>query len=640
MKPLLFSLLLASSATATDHAAWTHHQRLSVPQTGLMRVELDPALLDASVMRLGDLRLLSPTGVEMPYVLLTPTLPKLHEEDATGLKQTLEGQTTQLEFQLSGSKPVNLLRFGTSDSLFIKAVKLEASRDGSDWQMLAQNVILCRQVGFQKMELALPADTWRHFRLRVDDSRTAPVVFTGVHAVGELEQRQVLPHTTRIVAREEKDGSTLLQLDLGARNLPLASLRLITPESVFDRTASASLHGIKKPIFRLQYEGHHAEDVELHLNESSATRQITLTIDNGDNPPLKLDSVELTRHALPLLFQADAAGEWRMLVGNAQSSAPSYDLAKMASELRRAPSTSIRAASLEPNPEFHQEATLPATNAGSGEVKLDTSAWQWRRVIQPAEKDMRVFRIDLDDHALTHAQADGSDLRVIAGEDTLVRHLMLQSGKTTMAAAEFDSQPDAKRPKISRWRLTLPLVGLPVKSLHLTASSTLFERSLTAYEMEKDPRTGQQRSRQLGYAFWKSTPDAPQAKIRLELNQRPHSAEIWLETDNGDNPLLQLTQAEWEKPVVSLLFEAHGAEKPLHLLYGNAKAVAPQYDIALVRDRFEKATHVATQLGDAEALSPAPPARESHSGSPWLWAAMAVVVLGLLWVVARLLPKA
>ena len=159
------------------------------------------------------------------------------------------------------------------------------------------------------------------------------------------------------------------------------------------------------------------------------------------------------------------------------------------------------------------------------------------------------------------------------------------------------------------------------------------------YEMEEDRRTSRMVPRQLGYVFWKSTPDAAQPEIRLELTQRPRGDEILLETDNGDNPALQLSSAQWEKPVVSLLFEANGGARPLHLLYGNAKAVSPQYDIQLVQSRFEKAAHVATQLGDVQVLEAVKPQAESHSGSPWLWTALVLVVGGLLWVVAKLLPK-
>lgn len=631
MKSSLFLLLAATSALA-DHAAWTHLQKLPVTQTGLQRVELDPALLDSSATALGDLRLVNPTGEERPFAILTPQRPQKHSEEAAGFTQRLEGTVSRFEFQASGTKALNEVSLRVTGYDFIKAATLEGSLDGMNWQPLAENTLICRQHGFEKTTLRFANAAWRHFRLTLDDQRSQPIVM--LH--GGQDETPSVAQALAILGREEQNRSTHLRIGLGAANLPLAALRLKTAERVFQRQIRVG--GASTWFFRLQHEGRSVEDLEHPLDQSHPSRELVLVIENGDNPPLRIDGIEITRHVLPLVFQADVAGEWRLFAGNPQASTPSYDLAKMADELRRAPSTLVTTGAVEPNPAFRAEATLPATG-DAGEVRLDTRGWPWRRAIVPAEREPRIFRVVLDDHALAHASPSSSDLRVIAGESVLVRHLMQNKAETTLAAADLATFPDEKRPNTSRWRLKLTVAGLPVKALRLTTGSTLFERSLTAYEMEEDRRTGRMEPRQLGYVFWKSTPDAANPEIRLELTQRPRGNEILLETDNGDNPALQLSAAQWEKPVVSLLFEAHGGARPLYLLYGNSKAIAPQYDIQLVQSRFEKAAHAATQLGDVEVLEAVKPQSNSNSGSPWLWAALVLVVGGLLWVVARLLPK-
>lgn len=635
MKSTLFLLLAAISALA-DHAAWTHQQKLPVTQTGLQRVELDPALLDASATALGDLRLVNPAGEERPFAVLMPQRPPKHVEEAAGFTQRLEGAVSRFEFQSAGREVLNEVEFRVVEADFIKPAMLEGSVDGATWQTLAENALICRRSGFEKVTLRFAEAKWTHFRLTLDDSRSRPAVMQGATLRGSRDEAPEVPQTATILSREEKNGSTHLRIGMGAANLPLASLRLKTAERVFQRQIRVG--GASTWFFRLQHEGRSVEDFEHLLDQSHPSRELELVIENGDNPPLKIDGIDITRHVLPLVFQADVAGEWRLVAGNPQASTPNYDLVKMADELRRAPSTLVKAGAVEPNPAFRAEAALPA-RGDDGEVRLDKRGWQWRRAIVPAEREPRIFRVVLDDHALAHASASSSDLRVIAGESVLVRHLMQNKAETTLAAADLATFPDEKRPKTSRWRLKLPVAGLPVKALRLTTGSTLFERSLTAYEMEEDRRTGRMEPRQLGHVFWKSTPDAAMPEIRLELTQRPRGDEILLETDNGDNPALQLSAVQWEKPVVSLLFEAHGGARPLYLLYGNAKAIAPQYDIQLVQSRFEKAAHAATQLGDVEVLETVKPPAESHSGSPWLWAALVLVVGGLLWVVARLLPK-
>lgn len=632
MKHLL--LLFAATSALADHAAWKHLQKLPVTQTGLRRVELDPALLDASATALGDLRLVNPAGEERPFAILTPQRPPLHVEQAANFTQRLEGADSRFEFQSAGREVLNEVEFRVVEADFIKPATLEGSVDGATWQTLAENALICRRSGFEKVTLHFAEAKWTHFRLTLDDSRSRPVVMQGATLRGRRDEAPEVPQTATILSREEKNGATHLRIGLGAANLPLATLRLKSPEGVFQR--QIRIGSSSTWFFRLQHEGRSVEDLEHTLDQSHASRELSLIIENGDNPPLKIDGVEITRHVLPLVFQADVAGEWQLFAGNPQSSAPSYDLAKMSDQLRRATSVLVKAGAVEANPAFRADAALPTPDA-NGEVKLDLSGWIWRRAILPSENEKRVFRLDLDDHALAHAASGGGDLRVIAGgnaaEGVLIPHLLIEGRETTRAAVELTPFPDEKRPKTSRWRFKLPMEKLPVKALHLRTSSSLFQRTLRVLE----PMDGKMRS--IGSANWKSTPDSPQPELRIDIGGRLQGAEIVLETDNGDNPPLQITSAEIEKPVVSLLFEAHGGARPLHLFYGKANAYAPDYDIRFVRDRFEKATHVPVKLGDAEVLKPVKARASSTSGSPWLWAALVLVVGGLLWVVARLLPK-
>jgi hypothetical protein len=44
-------------------------------------------------------------------------------------------------------------------------------------------------------------------------------------------------------------------------------------------------------------------------------------------------------------------------------------------------------------------------------------------------------------------------------------------------------------------------------------------------------------------------------------------------------------------------------------------------------------------ITNAEVLKPVKASASASSGSPWLWASLVLVVGGLLWVVARMLPK-
>ena len=144
--PLLLALCLTSFAGAADFAAWTHHQTVRVTQPGLTRLELESALLDASRTTGGapfhDLRVISPAGVETPYIIALPRTMRPTSVKAEGFKATLNPRTTVLEFQPPDANTIQELVLQTNAQNFIKAATLEASNDGTTWQTLSTGEVL------------------------------------------------------------------------------------------------------------------------------------------------------------------------------------------------------------------------------------------------------------------------------------------------------------------------------------------------------------------------------------------------------------------------------------------------------------------------------------------------------------------
>ena len=150
--------------------------------------------------------------------------------------------------------------------------------------------------------------------------------------------------------------------------------------------------------------------------------------------------------------------------------------------------------------------------------------------------------------------------------------------------------------------------------------------------------------RELGRATWRRTPGEPLREFTFEIAERPLTDTLLLETDNGDNPPIDLATVRAWHPVTRLAFKAvPDAGEPLQLYYGNHQVGPPRYDLALV----------ASQLFAAEKTVAALGAEEGGKKSTWLaaeplsggsrivfWAVLAVVVAALLFVLARLFPKA
>jgi hypothetical protein len=634
LHPLLLALCLSSAASAADLAAWTHRQTVRVTQPGLTRLELESALLDASRTTGGaplhDLRVISPVGVETPYIIALPRTMRPTRVDATGFKVTLNPTTTVLEFQPPDAFTIQELVLKTNGENFIKAATLEASSDGTTWQTLSSGEVLCRQNGTERLRLPIAAAVWKHFRITIDDSRTGPVVFTGAQIVRELPELRTVPHSATIRSRTEDQGATRLTLDLGTANVMLGTVHLHTPEPVFQRVST--LLNTTQSLFRIQHEGFTAEGLEIPAHQLAAKREVELVIHNGDSPPLRIDRVEVTRHTVPLVFQADTAGEWQLYIGNAQAAEPRYDIAGLSDKLRDANANSATASIVEANGEFRKAATAP--EVGDTGAAIDVSAWSFQRAVQFSEAG--VIELELDPAVLARCENDLNDVRIVR-EGRQVPFLAIKPGLERERALSFVEVADPKAPSWSKWDITMPFPNFPGSTLLLDSPTPLFRRTLSVSENIHNEQGHFERI--LGSANWQRTPGKTPNTFHLPFYTAPRAETIRLATDNGDNAPLQITSVRVVYPVVRLLFRVPDT-KPLHLCYGNRRAARARYDLQLVRREFETSTKVAATLGDEEKL----PGYEADpltrgKGSPWLWAALALVVGALLWIVAKMLPK-
>ena len=198
--------------------------------------------------------------------------------------------------------------------------------------------------------------------------------------------------------------------------------------------------------------------------------------------------------------------------------------------------------------------------------------------------------------------------------------------------------PDPKHPTVSRWKLSLPQAGLPLQRLVLTSSTPLFSRDFRVYE-NVTGTDGRTHESTLAAGTWSRTPEpgTPETRVFLLANRATTDA-LWIETDNGDNPAIALGGVQATYPVMRLVFKVAETDG-YTLAYGNAAAVAPRYDLRLVAVKLLTASRSVAQVAAGEEN---PAARKSLFRLDrrfLLWGSLTLVVVVLLVVVAKLLPK-
>jgi hypothetical protein len=227
-----------------------------------------------------------------------------------------------------------------------------------------------------------------------------------------------------------------------------------------------------------------------------------------------------------------------------------------------------------------------------------------------------------------------SDVRLEAAGKQ-VPYILERPQLTRAIDLPFKSDSDSKRPSVSRWEIKLPHERTPLTSLVLQTKAPLFERRIRVVEKRLRPN-GETSFTTIEYADWRRAPGEPQSSLRIPV-QAIRGDTLWIETDNGDNAAIDLQRVQGTYPVVRLLFRT-AEPSPLRLLTGNAQASAPRYDLNLVAPKLlasEKDVVTLSAAGDSGTA-----ARKPLQIKSWIfWAALGAVVVVLLTVVAKLLPK-
>lgn len=248
-----------------------------------------------------------------------------------------------------------------------------------------------------------------------------------------------------------------------------------------------------------------------------------------------------------------------------------------------------------------------------------------------------VIRIELDAPALAACRMDLGDLRLVQN-DRQIPYLVNPNTELRELKHSMISLPlDPKRPTVARWEVTLPVDGLPAVDLTAKSPAPLFSRRFVAQFARKD-EMGNSWLETAGAADWTKSGgvDTP---LVLNLGHARLPRKLLLETDHGDNPPIPLAEVvvRFAAPVITAKVTDDAA---LYLYYGNPKAAPPQYDLRLVRNELLAADPHTAGLLEEEMLRPAAAEKRGvDAGSPWLWLALGGVVVALLAIVAKLLPR-
>jgi hypothetical protein len=651
---LLLSLMAAlctpwATSNAATFSEWQFRQSFEISNTGLIKISLPLETLDAARPDLADLRFADSAENEMPYVIERPARPAPPIRSARSFQAQLLPDSTLITLETGTTQSVSGITLVTPATDFIKAVLVAGSTDGNAWQDLASGIPIFHQPnGASQLRVEFPRGVWPFLRLTIDDRGSRPVPFTG--ATLQTVFTEIIAPTesvpVQITARSENPGQTRLELNFGAAHLRLASLEFESPDPFFQRQITLAAREvadnsvIERPlatgtIYRLATAGQPAsERLRLDLDAPTPSRELVLRIENGDSPPLRITNILAQRWPTYAVFYANKPGLGQLYSGNRLCPAPRYDLAGQGLVLKNLPLAPNIPGRLADNPAYRIPETLPQVSDTG--TPIDISSWRFRKRLNIERPGVQ--QLDLDLEVLAHAQPAFADLRLVRNGRQLPFIIDRSATSRSLIPISAPANDPLKR-AISRWSLKLPLPNLPLTRLTCTSPSPLFQRMATLYEETFDDRGGKYR-RDLGSESWIQSPDRARKDFTLTLRAPPQTDTLFLEIQNEDNPPIELSGFEFAWPVTRVIFKTTETEGNF-LYYGNLSAEAPHYDLSLVAGQLLRADKTTPTLGAEEPWKKASWAeRQPPGNSSWLlWAVLGIVVIALLAVIARLMPK-
>ncbi len=372
MKKLLAIICLmvfATSASAvTDLTGWNWQRPIDVStSSGFVRLAMTPEIFNQSQTTLHDLRVIDKSDRLVPHVIHWGRVQEMRQLEwipARLINATfVPGKYAAVVADFGEATEKSHVRITLSGQNYRRRALIEGSNDTKAWERVAEDLWLfdvsLPGQNFKVDTVKVPTNQFRYLRLTVyhmtDDPRriTIDTIKSGFLRA-EMEKELVLvPVKQRVVSHDEKNRQTILDLDLGFRNLPVANLQfdIMTPYfyrgyELFGRNQSKEKIPRKtetrwdtieqdvpwRPLHRgVLYRIRHKQKIDQSLKVEGVNtpyRYLQLRIFDEDNPPLKIGEVSIYRRDTHLIFQAQPGQGYTLIGGNPKAGEANYDLTK------------------------------------------------------------------------------------------------------------------------------------------------------------------------------------------------------------------------------------------------------------------------------------------------------------------------
>ncbi len=332
--------LLANFFGFAQAEGFQYQRKLENPSAVWHKIILPDAALAKMNSDFSDIRIVGDNGsVEAPF-LLKKSESQISETEIPFKMINVSSKNSEYfyTFELSQAKQINQIKLNFEQENFDWRVDLEASNNQVEWFSVVENArilsIKNNQTDYQFTQINFPDSKFQFYRIKIKSEEQPELIEA---KIWELKKNEALLNDAKIIGQKteiDAQKNTVIFLEI-ANTAAIASVNLQVGNR-FDYYRPIKIEVLKDSVrtekgWHFNYETIANEtlsslDKNAFLTGNTFGKKLKITIENGNNQPLKIEKVSVKTAVYYLLARFTEKANYSLFYGNKKASQPHYDI--------------------------------------------------------------------------------------------------------------------------------------------------------------------------------------------------------------------------------------------------------------------------------------------------------------------------
>lgn len=348
MTRCLILFLVCFSFTTFAQEKIAESKLAEVPASGFFQIPLSAELTSLATEQFGNIRIYDASHVEVPYLVRQemPVFSVTEYKSYPMDRQITTGCCTQITLSNTDKRTINNISLRVRNADATKEAILTGSDDGQQWFVLREKFHLSNfnNVGStsELHVLDFPGSNYSFLRLVINDSSSAPL---NVEGAGYYENYssdgEYITISNLFAIPQHADKETKLVIEFDTLQL-IDKLQLsISSPALYHRytslyTEETIVRNKKEEVYERYLTGFDLTSTHASIITfpSVKAKKLIVRIDNRDNPPLSIASVNTFQLRRYLFAWLEKDAQYTIEVQDGDGSVPEYDLGYFADTLK------------------------------------------------------------------------------------------------------------------------------------------------------------------------------------------------------------------------------------------------------------------------------------------------------------------